>query len=68
MDANMSFKNPNTPTYRLINKATNKCVAGPFDNAKYSMDEANKWYALYNIKCKVIETKTERIIYEVPGK
>lgn len=61
------FKNPNTTTYSLINKATEKSVSGPFDDMNYAMNEANKWYAIYNMKCKVIEFKTGRIIYEIPG-
>ncbi len=60
------FKSPRN-TFRLINKATDKTVAGPFDDVDYAMNEANKWYALYNIKCKVIEVQTDRLVYEIPS-
>ncbi len=62
----MMFKS-SINTYKLINKSTDKTVAGPFDNKNYAMNEANKWYALYNIKCKIIEVQTDRLVYEIPG-
>lgn len=59
------FRNVTT-TYAVKNVDTDKTVSGPYPDADYAMSEANKFYALYNMKCVVKDTKTDRIIYEVP--
>lgn len=61
------FKNARN-TFKVVNKNTDETVAGPFDDATYAMNETNKWYALYNIKCKVVEVQTNRFVYEIPEK
>ena len=53
-------------TYVVKNADTDKTVSGPYPDVNYAMGEANKFYALYGMKCVVKETKTDRIAYEVP--
>jgi hypothetical protein len=61
------WKNTDTTTYAIIDKSSDKTVSGPYPNVDYAMNEANKFYALYHMQCTVKETKTNRIVYEVPG-
>lgn len=57
------FKNMST-TY-VIKNLINVTVSGPYPDKQFTINEANKWFALYKENVKVEDTKTKEIIYEI---